>query len=200
MAAAPRTSTVYSATPTGVQITVVQTGRIRGPNLIDPQLKAIGEKMVAEQKARWGKHVNAAGQPALKLSTRYAIIKQAFLHKRPYRDMSLTGRTIANFTLRKAANGVIRAENTTRLERSKAVRANGYDQMIGFAVSDAQVVFDETQMQFGQWVNTAWIPLQGNRAPTTGLTGGSSYSPGRTAAPSPVQSFTSRRPSTLNRP
>jgi hypothetical protein len=167
MPAAPRASTVYTATPTGVKITVVQTGRIRGPNLIDPQLKAIGEKMVAEQKARWGKHVNAAGQVAKPLSVRYAIIKQQTLHKRAYRDMSMTGATIKNFTLRKAANGVIRAENTTRLERAKALRANGYDQMIGFAVSDAQTVFDETQIQFGKWVNQAWIPL-GNttRRPT----------------------------------
>jgi hypothetical protein len=163
-------------------------------------LKAIGEKMVAEQKARWAKSVDAAGQPALKLSVRYAIIKQAVLHKRPKRDMSMTGQTIKNFTLRKAADGKIRAENTTRLERAKAGRANAYDQMIGFANSDAQVVFDEAKAQYGQYLNTAWIPIQGNQVPATGLVGGSSYSPNRAAAAPPTQSFTrSRRPSTLNR-
>jgi hypothetical protein len=164
--AAPRPTTIYSPTSTGVQIQVVQTGRIRGPNLADPQLKAIGEKMVAEQKARWGRHFNASGQPALKLSVRYAILKQQYTHKRPYRDMAMTGATLANFTLRKAANGVIRAENTTRLERQKAMRANSYDQMIGFAVSDSEVVFAESQAQFGQWLNQAWIPLGNtNRKP-----------------------------------
>jgi hypothetical protein len=151
-----------------VNINVKQSGRVRGPNLSDPQLKAIGEKMVAAQKERWAKVVDATGQPALKLSVRYAIIKQAVLHKRATRDMSMTGKTIANFTLRKAANGKIRAENTTRLERAKALRANSYDQMIGFATSDAQVVFDEAKAQYGLYLNTAWIPLTGTqRRPST---------------------------------
>jgi hypothetical protein len=152
----------------GVQITVPKTGKVRGPNLSDPQLKAIGDAMVAEQKARWGKSIDAGGQPAKKLAVRYAIIKQAVLHKRAVRDMRLTGATIANFTLRKAADGRIRAENTTRLERAKALRANSYDQMIGFANSDAKVVFDETQVQYGKYVQTAWIPITGtNRRPST---------------------------------
>jgi hypothetical protein len=146
-----------------VNIHVRQTGRVRGPNLSDPQLAAIGGKMVAAQKDRWAHSINAAGQPAKPLSVRYAIIKQQTLHKRPLRDMKLTGQTIANFTLRKATNGTIRAENTTRLERAKALRSNSYDQMIGFAATDAKVVFDESQAQYGRWVNRAWIPLDATR-------------------------------------
>lgn len=163
MAATPNVTRtrIYSNTPTGVEIKVVETGRIRGPNLSDPALKAIGDKMVAAQLDRWSRSIDASGQPAKKLSVKYAIIKQAYLHKRPTRDMRMTGKTIANFSLRKAANGVIRAENTTRLERAKALRANSYDQMIGFAISDNKVVFDETQVQFGQWVAKAWIPTTG---------------------------------------
>ena len=75
----------------------------------------------------------------------------------------MTGQTIKNFTLRKAANGVIRAENTTRLERAKALRANSYDQMIGFALTDAKVIFTAAEAQYGQYVNTAWLPLDGTR-------------------------------------
>jgi hypothetical protein len=146
-----------------VNIKVVQTGRVRGPNLSDPQLKAIGDAMVAEQKSRWAQAKNADGQPAKKLSVKYAIIKQKTLHRRAVRDMSMTGATIKNFTLRKAANGTIRAENTTRLERQKAQRANVYEQMIGFAVTDARVVFAEAQQEYGQYVETAWIPLGGTR-------------------------------------
>jgi len=145
-------------TPT-FTVTMPQSGRVRGPNLSDPQLKAIGDKMVAEQKARWARATDAAGQPGKKLSVRYAIIKQKYTHKRPVRDMFMTGKTVANFSLRKAAGGVIRAENTTRLERAKAMRANKYDQMIGFAVTDAKVVFDEAQNQYGQWLQRAWIPV-----------------------------------------
>lgn len=151
-----------------IKVEVKKTGRVRGPNLSDPQLAVIGAKMVAEQKARWARAVDATGQPAIKLSVRYAIIKQAVLHKRPKRDMSMTGATVKNFTLRKAANGVIRAENTTRLERAKALRANSYDQMIGFAVTDAKVVFDETKAQYGDYAKTAWIPIRAARPYTAG--------------------------------
>ena len=139
--------------------TTVKSGRVRGPNLSDPQLKIIGDAMVAAQKDRWAKGVDAAGQPAKKLSVKYSIIKQAFLHKRPIRDNYLTGLLVANFTLRKAADGVIRAENTTKLARAHARRSNSYDQMIGFAVSDSKVVLTETQAQYGQWAQRAWIPV-----------------------------------------
>jgi hypothetical protein len=159
----PSLTSQINAMRSSLNITVKRTGRVRPPKLDDPQLKAIGEKMVAEQKARWARSVDAGGQTAKKLSVRYAIIKQAVLHKRSVRDMSMTGATIRNFQLRKATLGTIRAENTTRLERSKALRANSYDQMIGFATSDAKVVFDASQNEFGQWVNKAWIPLDASR-------------------------------------
>ena len=148
--------------------TVKKNGRLRGPNLSDPQLKAIGDKMVAEQKARWAKSYNAQGLPAAKLSVRYAIIKQAVLHKRPKRDMVMTGRLLANFTLRRAAEGRIRAENTTRIARDHARRANSYDQMIGFALTDFKVVTDAAQAEYQNYVRTAWIPVgPGTRRPST---------------------------------
>ena len=153
----------------GVQVTVKKSGRVRGPNLSDPQLAAIGNAMVAAQKDRWAKGIDAAGQPAKKLSVKYSIVKQSVLHKRPIRDNMMTGLLVKNFTLRKAANGVIRAENTTRLARQHATRANSYDQMIGFAMTDAKVVFDGAQAEYGKYVNTAWIPLDTgrNRKPST---------------------------------
>jgi hypothetical protein len=164
----PSLSGPINAVRASMNIQVKRTGRVRPPKLLDPQLAAIGKKMVAEQKARWARSVDASGQSAKKLSVRYAIIKQAVLHKRAKRDMSLTGKTIRNFTLRKASLGVIRAENTTRYERTKARACNDYDQMIGFALTDAKVVFDGAQAEFGKWVNKAWIPLDGSsRRPST---------------------------------
>lgn len=164
----PSLSGAIASTQAQFNIKVKRTGRVRPPTLDDPQLKAIGDKMVAEQKARWARATDAAGQSAQKLSVRYAIIKQAILHKKAVRDMSMTGATVKNFQLRKASNGTIRAENTTRLERSKARRANGYEQMIGFALTDAKIVFDASQTEFGTYVNRAWIPLDGtNRRPST---------------------------------
>jgi len=151
-----------------VKITVPRTGRVRAPKLTDPQLKLIGDRMVAEQKARWAKSVNADGQLAKKLSVKYAIIKQKLLHKRPVRDMWLTGATVKNFALRKAGDGRIRAENTTVKERAKAKWCNQIDQMIGFALTDAKVIFSQTQVEYDNYAKTAWIPVTGtNRRPST---------------------------------
>ncbi len=155
-----------SALSNSINIAVKKQGRVRPPNLPDAQLKAIGDVMVKAQKDRWAKHYNAQGVEAQKLTVRYAIIKQAVLHKRAYRDMSMTGKTIKNFTLRKAAEGKIRAENTTKLERDKARRANNADQMIGFSMLDTMIISLATQKEFGSWVQRAWIPLDGtNRRP-----------------------------------
>jgi len=144
-----------------VKIKVKQTGRIKAPNLSDPQLKLIGTAMVREQKLRWSKGINAEGNQAKKLSVKYAIIKQKTLHKRPIRDMQMTGGVVTNFMLRKASAGTIRAENTTRLERAKAMRAQSYDEMIGFAGSDQIVVFNESLKQYGTWIQKAWVPIIG---------------------------------------
>jgi hypothetical protein len=147
-----------------VKVKVKQTGRVRVPKLGNPQLKAIGDDMVKEQLDRWSKAKNADGQPAKKLSVKYAIIKQQYKKRRPVRDMDFTGLTIKNFQLRRAQENQIRAENTTRNERKKAQGANSIDQMIGFAISDAKVVFDATVKQYGDYAKTAWIPL----GPTVG--------------------------------
>ena len=156
--------------PDGMKTTMKKDGRMRGPNLSDPQLTAIGNAMVAEQKDRWSKGIDANGQPAKPLGKRYAIIKQAVLHKRPIRDNFITGLLVKNFTLRKAAEGRIRAENTTRLAREHATRANSYDQMIGFSMLDVAVVAAESQKAYQAYLNKAWIPLDTggrNRRPST---------------------------------
>src|SRR5262245_7224379 len=107
-----------------VKIKVKRTGRVRTPQLTDPQMKAIGEEMVAAQKERWRDAINANGVPAKKLSIKYFFIKRK-LHGggTPVRDMNLTGKLIKNFQLRKATTNQIRAENTTRKEREKAMGA-----------------------------------------------------------------------------
>jgi hypothetical protein len=145
-----------------MKIKVKQSGRLRTPNLSDPALKAIGEAMVVEQKARWAKAIDADGQPAKKLSVKYFFLKRKYKGGgSPKRDMNMTGVTIANFSLRRAAESQIRAENTTRAGRAHAQRAQSYDEMIGFAISDAKVVIGEAQTQYGEYVKRAWIPISG---------------------------------------
>jgi len=144
-----------------VKIKVPRTGRVRAPDLSDPQLKSIGEAMLAAQKDRWSKATNAEGNSAKKLSFRYFKEKQKLRGGRPVRDMIMTGDLAKNFTLRKAANGTIRAENTSKVNRDKAKRCQQYEQMIGFAGSDSKVVFEESLKEYGTYVKRAWWPLAG---------------------------------------
>jgi hypothetical protein len=144
----------------GLGVKVTKSGRLRGPDLSDPQLKIIGDAMVKAQKARWDDGVNAEGNQAKPLSKKYFFMKRAYTHQTsPIRDMKMTGATVANFTLRKANNGTIRAENTSRAGRSHANRAQSFEEMIGFAGSDQIAVFRESQLQYGLFLQKAWVPI-----------------------------------------
>lgn len=143
-----------------VKVKVKKSGRVKGPNLEDPQLTEIGNEMVRVQKLRWNDGIDAEGNQAKKLSFKYFKEKQKFTGQpSPIRDMSMTGDTVKNFTLRRAAQGQIRAENTSRLARSKALRSQDYEEMIGFAGSDQIAIFKATQLQYGIYVQKAWIPI-----------------------------------------
>jgi len=144
----------------GLTIKVKKSGRLKGPNLADPQLHAIGDVMVAEQKKRWEDGLNADGIPARKLSRRYFFIKRKYTRQvSPIRDMKMTGATLANFSLRKAAQGVIRAENTFRETRRRANVAQAAEQMIGLSSSDQIAIFKASQLQYGLLLKKAWVPL-----------------------------------------
>jgi hypothetical protein len=143
-----------------LKVKVKRTGRVKEPNLSDPQLKIIGEEMVTTQKLRWSKAVNAEGNAAKKLSVKYFFIKRKLRGvSRPVRDMNLSGATIKNFSLRKASNGQIRAENTSRATRKSATGANNIEQMIGFAGTDQNSLFKASQLQYGIYLQRAWVPI-----------------------------------------
>lgn len=146
----------------GLKVKVKQAGRVKPPKLDDPKLKKIGEVMVAMQLQRWHDSVNADGQKAKKLSKKYFFIKRRLQggYGQPVRDMKMTGELIKNFSLRKATAGEVRAENTTRLNRDKASRCDKYEQMIGFAGTDATAVFKESLNQYGEYLKTAWVPVK----------------------------------------
>jgi hypothetical protein len=143
-----------------LNIQVKKSGRVRLPTLDDPQLKAIGNVMVAEQKQRWDDGISANGIHGKKLSRRYFFIKRKFTRQvNPIRDMKMTGATVANFSLRRASRGVIRAENTTRETRKRATTAQRFEDMIGFAASDQIAIFRASQAQYGDYLKKAWVPL-----------------------------------------
>ena len=143
-----------------VDVKVVKTGRFKPPVLDNGKLTEIGNKMVAAQKQRWSQGRNATDAKARPLSKPY-LFRKAKLRRtnRPIRDLHLTGLLLSNFTLRKAVNGVIRAEPTSREGRKHATSATEKDQMIGFAGSDAAAVFDETAKQYGSLAEKMWFPV-----------------------------------------
>lgn len=141
-------------------IKVKRTGRIQAPNLDMRAYTDIGNLMVKNQKERWSKAINAEGNAAKPLSVKYIFEKRAYTgNTKPKRDMKMTGDTIANFQLRKARDGVIRAENTSRLAKQKAQRAQNYEQMIGFSGEEQVAIFKKGEEIFGDKMKRAWIPI-----------------------------------------
>jgi len=143
-------------------VKVKRTGRVQAPDLDMRAYTDIGNLMVKNQKERWAKAINAEGNQAKPLSVKYIFEKRAYTgNTKPRRDMKMTGETVANFQLRKARDGVIRAENTNRLARQKAMRAQGYDQMIGFSGEEQVSLFKKADAIFGEKMKHAWIPVNG---------------------------------------
>ena len=143
-----------------VGIKVKKTGRLKKPTLDHGALTAIGQEMVAEQKKRWSQGINADGMKAKPLSKPY-LYKKAKIRRtnRPIRDLNLTGLLLQNFTLRKAINGVIRAEATSRAARKHAVSAQQGDQMIGFSGSDVKEVYEGVAKRYGVLAQKLWVPI-----------------------------------------
>ena len=145
-----------------VKVKVKQTGRVKAPRLDNGQLTKIGNLMVKTQKERWAKGLNASGNNAKPLSKKYTFIKKKFRGvNRPLRDNQMTGVLVANFTLRKAIDNVIRAENTSREARAHANRAQGFDEMIGFSGPDQVDLFRSVQAEYGAWAKKAWFQIRG---------------------------------------
>ncbi len=145
-----------------IKVKVKQTGRIKPPRLDNGKLTRIGLQLVTAQKKRWSEGINASGNAAKPLSKPYLFIKKNYTHQnRPIRDNKITGVLVENFQLRKAINNVIRAENSTRMARDHANRAQNAEQMIGFAGADQVVLFNASQRAYGEYLKTAWVPLNG---------------------------------------
>lgn len=162
-----------------VRIQVKNSVRIKGPKLDGGALTRIGTVMVSSVKERIGKGVDADGRAAKPLSKSYAIFKSKTLKRtrgigtnRPIRDLSLTGKSLQNYSLRRAVDNVIRADATTRDARMKldqgqyqvrkskgaAVRV-GFSQMFGFEGKTVQSVLTATRAEYGVYVKRAVIAI-----------------------------------------
>jgi hypothetical protein len=146
----------------GMKIKVPKTGVLKKPRLDNGTLTKIGASMVRNQLARWRDHKNANGNEAKPLSKMYTFVKKRALgiRQRPYRDQrGLTGVLIQSFSLRKAINNTIRAENTSRVGRQHANQAQQYEEMIGFSGPEQVGVFRSVQDAYGAFVKRAWLQV-----------------------------------------
>ena len=137
----------------------VKSGRFKKPVLDNHALTMMGNGLVTQQKKRWESSLNVSDQNSRPLAKKYMFIKAKIRRtNRPKRDLHLSGLLLSNFTLRKAVNGTIRAEATSRAARDHANSANEKDQMIGFAGSDIKRAMDEANAAFGSLCKSLWYP------------------------------------------
>jgi len=145
-----------------VKIKLKKSGHIKKPKLDNGQMTRIGKDMVSKQLARWAAHKNASGNEAKPLGRKYVFIKKRIRGGgTQYRDNHLSGVLIENFLLRKAIGNEIRAENTSRIGREHARGADKYEHMIGFSGPEQSAVLKNAQNEYGQYLKSAWIPLNG---------------------------------------
>jgi hypothetical protein len=143
-----------------VSIKVPKTGRIRPPKLDNGKLTRIGKRMVESQKYRWSQGVNADGLKAKKLSVKYFFQKRKYKGGgNPIRDNNMTGAMRDNFAVRRASEGVIRAENSSRLGRAHAQGSQKFEEMIGFSPKEQLDVMRLTVSEYGDYVQKAWVPI-----------------------------------------
>ena len=162
-----------------VKVSVKRTVRLKAPKLDGGALTRIGTVMVASIKARIARGQDADGKKALPLSKSYAIFKSGYLKKnrgigtnRPIRDLSLTGVSMQNYTLRRAMDNVIRADATTRMARLKLTEGQrqqrkakgvistlGISQMFGWEGKNVAEVLAETRKEYGKYAKNAVIPI-----------------------------------------
>jgi hypothetical protein len=140
-----------------LKVSIKRSGRLKPPVFTDYELARIGKIVVQNQKARWAMGINANGMKAKPLNRRYYFVKKAFRHiPDPIRDNEMTGDLKQNFQLRKAGNMTIRAQPSARLPRQKALRAEQYEEMIGFSPPEIAIVGAEFAALTVKYSKAAW--------------------------------------------
>lgn len=160
-------------------VKVKKSVRLRPPKLDGGALTKIGMVMLTQIKERIASGIDADGRKALPLSKYYSIFKAGFLKKnkgtgtnRPIRDLSLTGASMQNYTLRRALDNVIRSDATTRAARQKLTEGQsqvrkskgvaqtlGASQMFGWDGKSTTEVMKETEAQYGKFIRSVVIPV-----------------------------------------
>lgn len=143
-----------------VNIAVKKRGYFRAAKLDNGVLTHIGNEMVAAQKARWARSENTDGSKAKPLSKKY-IFQKAKVRRtnRPVRDLHLSGLLLDNFTLRKALNGVVRANPTSRKAIDHARLGQEKEAMIGFAPSDERIIGKAVGDAFADLTKRLWYQI-----------------------------------------
>lgn len=136
---------------------VVQSGQLKPLKLSAAQYRQLGNAMLAANKRRIKRGINAEGKQARPLSKKYQRIKRKVRGvARPIRDMVLTGRTMDSYQIVRAYGGVIRAEPRTAEGRKRAWAAQRLEPMFGFTAVEEKAVQKEARAMFGRNAQVLW--------------------------------------------
>lgn len=140
-----------------MKLTVKESGKLKALKLNAAQYRQLGNAMLAANKRRIARGINADGNPARPLSKAYEAIKRKVRRvARPIRDMRLTGVTMNSYQITRAHGGIIRAEPTTGTARTRAFMAQRLEPMIGFTPVEERAVIKEARAMFGKYVQVSW--------------------------------------------
>ena len=141
-----------------IKLKIHGKGELRMKQLPAAEWRKLGEAMLAANKRRILKGVNAEGQPAKPLAPKYARIKRKQLRiSRPIRDMRLTGETLLSYQVVRASGGIIRCEPKTAQGRKKAFFCQRLEPMIGFTDYEEAAVMRTVRSMLGRGANLEWV-------------------------------------------
>lgn len=115
------------------------------------QMREIGEAGLVDVKRRIRDARNTEDQPSKRLKPGYAKRKQ----KRGLpgvRNLALSGKMLANLTLRTVSENKARAGLTSRKERAKGLANTQIEPFLLYSPANERAVLGKTQIEFGRSV------------------------------------------------
>jgi hypothetical protein len=131
--------------PNKVTVYVKKQLRLDRMTFRQQDMLQIGVTAVESVKGRIRNIQNANDAPALKLTPAYRRRKQKRTG-RTVRDLSLTGKMLANFQVRTVTPTSAQARNTTRLDRIKAAKNNDHEKWIAYSPKNITETVDAANL------------------------------------------------------
>lgn len=138
----------------------LELGRL---TLDQQKMYKIGMIAVGTVKDRVKAGVNDQDAASKPLATRYAILKQKTLHKRPIRDLSLTGAMLDNFTVRTVSDHSAYANLTTNDLRTRARANNEIELWVSYSRKNIATIIPQATVLVNEALRAAIKSMPGTK-------------------------------------